>query len=993
MEEALLSVTIVDDTNVCYRVSPLALKRLQELDATTANCQRCRSTSVGNKEESQHKASISGNSPCFLGYPDGVATAYSDSRYHVALEWLSRTLHHLDALENLGYGMKRRRHQLHCIERMKNDEDISECLKEKVTNVLKGWISFDQRFRDTYAAIAQNYHRLLNMEVNMNLLRTNSLHMLEKEEMNGYDYGVSISPSSKEAIRNSEIYGKLVSIWYTKLSALRSRNINEFKEYVLDAVSELQHLPIPQQLHILDEVEPTSALTSLVVDESPVTTGAAAASYEFTGEDVTPERGHTNEDKVSSESGLGIVNNHFEGNKRHNHQKEGVVEYSIENEDVQHFVDEGQEEYDALVGETVNMFNDYCNTRGINDESALDSMNRLTDLKNRLLPRFLKACDKIPVYCDEYMNSLHDQFLIYKKCNDKKVDMQRPKNRAAPTTNNGKVDVSPPQIARKTSVVRRNTIMQDAQVVLPKWTNYNSTVRSLSLTNLNVLDVLRCGPSDTNVYRKLVVLTRGSLRDIFLNRGGASSTAHVDLRALVHTDKQPHVSDDDVEEATGSGETHVKGITQSLMRALLTEDLAEDEIDNVVSTWFPKLCWMSNAECSKREDIQLDDDEIGWYPQNKDLTGDYTKIHSDAWFSRLRLFHSLTSRHQLHLRHEATQAEPGIKYDSSFCPNISDFPPLKVLSDFSNHIPIKYTMKTKNGDGHFVWIQSLFGWDSIYGNITENLTEQIILDELMLPSLSNDYTANAVVVPIHQGAIELSDSYRMIGDICDCMTDYVFPPLYEQHIFKDEVGNGDGDSGCGSRPHAHCHIKSCLSKGSVDTNKLGSVFLSRHSNLCLGSQWALNQDKCKNASVPIIFYLVACNDQDNEGTCVYNPDSPENVRVEMDNMREVLNGLSRILQLCNEWKVATLSIPVDLRCSLSGDGSGKARTAHSLPTSKDQDATRTSVRCLATVTHLSTAISCGAFPLAINIIFPESLSKTEVERNAVNVFINHLGAF
>ncbi|GBE61700.1 microfibrillar-associated 1-like protein [Babesia ovata] len=1001
----------------------------------------------------------------------------ADASYHCALRWLGSTLAHLDALERLSFGQEFRCRQLYLLSNMgvgKAGDDAKVVgdtggqnspnnIHSSIATLLRQWIAFDNNFRQVYGDICRAYNRLVRMEVQLNLLRTNSLLMLEEDSEHLSASRQSMVAHNDYAV-DSERYGKLVSIWSSKLVALRDRNLSEFRHYVVSAVADLQSLPVPRALVFVEECE---SERSLVMSS---------------GEDTNAQQQATSKDSASFKAGgtsgshtdfsNGTYGSTSKGFSSGDHgglspygsfrttSVDGVLECTLDvaDEDAECFEDECPADYTELFAEAVDVVTDYCQSRGISEESSLDYVSRVSDLSNRLLPRVVRAAASTPIHSDDYLDaSVHCLRDPPATCDTQGASASIDSSTGAAVrlvkrdagNSRHHHQASTARIASDISSVNSlssRSARSSYDDGLPAWASKNRYVAMLLRTNLTVVDALRCLPTAAGGCRKLVCFTNGSLRDLFLNQPGAKES--VDLRSLLasHADGTfmgDHGLRDDVK-ATAK----LRSGPETVLRALLTEDLASDEIDKIIHTWFPTLSYSPyrsvpesgggiNWRSIRDALAPLDNDDAS------DDRGDADYLHSAVWRHRLSTFNALTGLHVSRLLTDRTLVEPRVKYDSGGYAATWDFLPLRSTCDFRNHIPIKYTMRSDNNHGgnNYGWMQSLFGGDGAAaavadGGLHPNVSSRSGSAADMLPIACTGNPVNAVVIPIHRGPIELSDAYRTMGEMCDCLTDYVFPPLYEQHRFacvdmkygsqprgaerhghcdgspRDDDGDMDcvgmccelGAKGCvdmGSRScqdakcricrvgnhrgasercskadtadkskASHGHCCSSAATAEIDTSRLGNVFVSRHSNLCLGSQWSSHLDR---GSVSLVFYIVCCEGADATSQPLLDPGSHESILNQAERMRPVLSGLDRILNLCTRWKVATLSLPAALSCCFRVDG-GSCGT--------DSGASEAYIRCLATATHLTAGMCRRAYPVAVNLVFPEALRGSGVEKAA-----------
>ncbi|KAK1938542.1 hypothetical protein X943_002186 [Babesia divergens] len=975
--------------------------RLQESadndDGVSSNGDMCASSQVDNEKNCMSSGrmgcSLDGNPSSGINGTKMLSCCHTsksinrfetkEQQYRFALEWLGRTMKHLNNLENLGYGQVFRQTQLHHLRYMETSADNNSGDVQTVAKVLHGWIKFDSEFRRIYNVICKTYHRLLRNEVYMNLLRTNSLHMLETGELGSNATHVTDSLPPKDSIRQSELYGKLVSIWYTKLSELRCRNIREFRQYVLDAVSDLIDQSAPRAWVFVQDIEPISLLLNDVNldNSSSKTVATAAASFGLSDADSSSCDGDARDAALHSvDSHITNAANSRDEPPVLSYSTGDVIEYVLETADAaaEYCEDEEIDDYEAIYEEAVQIMNQYCEKRGISEEGSLEYVNRVSDLSNRLLPRFLNVTEKMPVYND----SFHDCFLGY---------IRHPSSEGSFMLNSGSCGAfdhvarasdadrtskgSSPSFIRRPSDLKLGVRAEGGyDPEMSRWFSRNRFVSLLYRTNLTVIDAVRLTPLDSSAPRKLVVFTRGDLKDLFLNGGGTHATENIDLSSIIRSESLDTVLDESSCDSEFQPTRHSRNGSRNLMRALLNEDLAADEIDNVVSRWFPTLVWNGPAvkgdATEEAEDYTCISD--GWYPSAAitPLTGDIATLQRDTWLSRLRLFNSFTSRHLHRLHGERTGVEPRIKYDSGGYASLHDFRPLRAMCDFANHIPIRYTIKSQShqGDGPNGWIQSLFGVEPYDSKIACDAIKTNEGDQYTFPLDGMHCGINAVVVPIHRRAAEHSDSYRMISDICDCLTDYIYPPLYDQHAFMCQgLGSSENSSATCSTHSSGRDIEYMATDAEdfasrpIDTCCIGKVFVSRHSSLCI------------------------------EPLC--NPESTERILAQIEHMRNVMDGIDCILRLCEKWKVVTLSLPATLRCCSPAN----AMTEREPPNSNGGTTTTmpigTYMRCLATATHLSTSLCRGTFPVAVNMIFPDEVCDTDIERNLASIFTNRVGAF
>ncbi|GFE54553.1 phenylalanyl-tRNA beta subunit, putative [Babesia ovis] len=898
--------------------------------------------------------------------PPKTVTSYYD-----ALHWLCRTMAHLESLERQGFGQEHRKRQLQQLsmkrQNVTSNIDITSSVTtvsgyadlgittasgsvdlgitnvsnyadpgitcdtrhDLVKQILTQWISFDTIFRRAYAELNQIYNRLLRMEINLNLLRTNSLLMLEDE--------ASSQDTPTDPIADSERYCKLVSIWSSKLTALRDRNLSEFGNFVVSTVSQLRLMSVPSAICLVqdyddeisyihmpsDDHSSDSIYTHMTPQERDARISNASASFDFGDDEEVPEP------------------------LPYTLSVEGVPEYTLDAEDVtaECYDYECPADYVELFDDAAKLVSGYCQDRGINEETSLEYVNRVSNLSIRLVPHMLKACGSIPIFSNDYLDS---SIQCIATAGKQSIQEQS-------TTG-----TTPP------AVVPADITGDHPVAPSPHWTSTNAFISLLNRTNLTTTVTLRCLPSGSYAYRKLVCLSRGTLRDLFLNK--RDTTQSVDVGSLLSPSTDGTDSNIQVVCPSLSG-------PQTVLRALLTEDLASYEIDKIINRWFPKPPtgdWLPSTGESPAEPLAGD--------QLPPIT-DIDTLHGVIWSHRLSQFEYLTRRQQQQLL--TTAYYPGgnyhhlqspsassldhssskILYDSGGFATISDFIPLRSRCDFRNHIPIKYTMRSSKYDYHHGWMQSLFGNELLATGDPTKTLEHLIGPMAPVP--------NAVVVPLHAGSLSLSVSYRTISEICDCVTDYVFPPLYEQH-------NGL-DTGCinTGTDETATQGKYCYAAG-VSTSKLGSVFISRHSNLCLGSQWSNSLDHCEQSQVPVVFYLVCCGPD----LCATAVDSgtPDSIHHHLDLMRPVLSGLDYIMSLCVRWGIGTLTLPAALSCGSSSDSQ--------CPTSSESY-----IRCLATATHLVSGLCHHPFPVAFNLLFPESLEATDVESTVSSIFSSRLGTF
>ncbi|ORM41421.1 uncharacterized protein BXIN_2518 [Babesia sp. Xinjiang] len=918
------------------------------------------------------------------------------NKYQNTLKWICRTIRHLDALERQSFGQEFRRKQLQQLRTIDQDHiEANSDIKSTVEDTLRQWITFDTQLRRVYAEISRTYKRLIRMELHLNLLRTNSLLMMEDEIQSSNNVNIQ-KATGYEHIVESERYGKLVSIWSSKLAALRDRNLNEFRQYVISAVADLRLMPVPRAVTFVENDEEENSLVISDEEDDDITRPYnATASFEIDVEDNTETEHRDNEESTSKHS---IELPQF---NQPTISIEGVPEYTLDTADVNAdcYDYECTAHYNEIYEDAMKLVTDYCQDRGINEENPVEYVNRVRTLNNRLLPHILKVSNSIPIHSNEYLNQsincitesdttlTTENLRISRSSSIHWGSIDTEAKRELPTQHNGYL-VTTGGTTHKSSA--RNGINTNVECNLPTWALHNGYVELLRRTNLTVVNALRCMPNSSYRYRKLVCLSRGNIADLFRNRTGVGEIETVDVGSLLTTDSPDKTSARNVKAVAPS----LCG-PQTVLRALLTEDLASYEIDKIIQCWFPPLSLQHSTTNSgiDLESEELMEDDIDGYSFALGTEAD--ELHIGVWRSRLAQFDALTGRQISRLLRDRKLVEPRVKYDSSGYPNSSDFIPLSTNCNFRNHIPIKYTMKTQmtHGESHYVWMQSLFGGDLDEGSIQDDyfIPDTTETNSDVITIMCSNNAPNAVVIPIHRGSIDISQGYRTIAEMSDCVTDYVFPPLYEQHRFAYAETNNDGicsNSQCDKRyePGHYCNA-------TVDTTKIGNVFISRHSSLYLGSQWTSRVDDWDRTSVPVVFYLVSCEGPVATDTTSGDPDSPETVLEQLERMRPVLAGLDHILNLCVYWKVNTLTIPAALSCCLSTDNRQQIDTSN---VNEDDTASLrgdTYMRCLATATHLTTGLCRNPFPRAVNMIFPEELHGSGVESAVASIFANRLGTF
>ncbi|EDO06196.1 hypothetical protein BBOV_II002400 [Babesia bovis T2Bo] len=899
------------------------------------------------------------------------------TKYLKELRWLCRMVDYLDALERRGFGKESWITQLKKLsaiysQRLQNTPE--SYLYTQIQDALYNWIEFEKQCRHAYANVTATYNKLIRMEIHLNLLRTNSLMMLTN--------------SDTENITDSERYGKLVSIWSTKLAALRDRNITEFSQYVINIVAPLKIMDVPRAVCFL---QPRRNETSHVnmKEEGDINKRCNASASFNLGSDETP---------LSECNPIPSTDNiDMPQTTPTNQSVYSVPEYTLDAEDVtaECYEYECPGDYTDIYNETMQLVETYCQNRGINEEMPSEYVNRVTTLTARLLPHIMKDSVGLPIHSNAYLDaSVHP------------LNANAPGNKTKPQKSCVNINTSKANIKGYNINSHKNvsgSTMESQQMpILPTWAHDNPFVNLLKKTNVKVVNALRCLPGTNQRYRKLICLSQGNLKDLFKSSDGTVET--VDVSTLLATN-----DDSNIKAISPS----VSG-PQTVLMALLTEDLASYEIDKIVRSWFPPL-----KQCT--DNIQTDEPNDKELNQRKQIQ-EFDKFQTEIWRDRLAIFEKMNTKFISKLLHERVSLEPKYQYESSGYAAPLDFVPLRVNVDFRNYAPIKYTLKSQ-ADIHYGWMQSLFDNEFVATKLQhEDITTETTPHTHSLRNIVNGYIPNAVLVPLHSGSIEFSKDYRTITEICDCVTDYVYPPLYEQHklweiqaprnpydicqtVNKNSNNEGnnktngysvfdniDPGTTCDNRVSytgsEHCgkELDNIDTKG-YNSAPMGSVFISRHSNFCIGSQWSTRDTQWEKENVPLVFYLLCCDGKEPTiQPSKIESENPEYILQYLENMKYVLKGLEKIFELCNIWKVESLTIPATLSCCT------QMETAQSTEIEETYNG-HLYMRCLATVTHLASEVCKNKYPTAINLLFPEALKNNGIDTAVSSIINTRLGTF
>ncbi|BAM42178.1 conserved hypothetical protein [Theileria orientalis strain Shintoku] len=910
-----------------------------------------------------------------------------------SLEWFVNVLEELNQFQSLGFGVTFLMSKLKVlVEKVKENESpkVSQNLEySKNMENIRRWIDFINVFRDANNSIYTTYTLLEIMEMKLAHIKCKLIRMLQLKQSNkwklmGASMGMS-SPrsSSQDHVENTPINtpsstttvssdkgddGILCEIWDEQLKKMQLLVFNKFRHYLINVIEQLRQLYPSCNYYQMIQFIVYSDLKVQVIG----------------GDDA----GNTNGDS-------------------------DVSNFNDGNDDIKNDINEVYKDTEEILKN----LEKYYSSRNMNEEKVESYVKRIVDLNRRLIPKFVKINSKLPIYYEGYLNAL--------VCNNIQDGVFQ-------------LISSNEQGNYKEGHKEKENYSEEG-LEYKSWMQKISVVKLLSKTNLEVVDVVRCS---FNGERKLVVFTQGSMRDLFSTSGSMGGSSYKDYKEtykelyrdsiIIKNDKEQGAEGDD--EISSS----IYFCTDNL------NEVANREIEKVMISmlpnfnWYPKFMKYQHNYQSRQTDhnyrteyeFENIDEEVREGAGTDYI--EYKSLEEKIWSNRLNMFNSVNERNIRNmLLGRNNNLAKRVEYESTNL-LVNNKVPFKVLLDYNNYIPIKYTYnepdsskeecekgngrsnssgtsgtsgdsdnKKNNADDDNDWIIRLF--NSNTNKIFKSRCIDIEVESDLFPGfyLFNNYKLNCFILPIHEKRFQTQETFQNFSKMVQNKIDLIYPPYLQQvnKIMSDSSNGNSCNSGNSSKDEL----------GGKFTGNYGDFFTTYHTNLIVGSK-----DKM---IINLVFHLVCCDtSMDDDVNPIEYAEDTEVILNHVKKMEPVFNGLSRILATCSRRNIQTIHLPASLKCcykvnqynssAIQGDFQAHAtsRGSHlntqlSLGTgagSKEGvlECNHDYVRCLAVVSHLASLLNKNKCAVNnINLIFPQHLKRTLLPKTAANIFTTRVNMF
>eukprot|EP00375_Theileria_parva_P001323 XP_763994.1 hypothetical protein [Theileria parva strain Muguga] len=947
---------------------------------------------------------------CTLGQSQDEGEEFEDDYEYVeeefddffwgSLEWFVSVLDELNRFESLD-----------SLEQNELLED-SEVLNQ-ISN-LKKWIDFINIFRDANSSIYTTYLLLDRMEMKLNYIKYKSIKILHLKLSNTHKSSGSNSSISSKVMQPSNVFSPLNSpfdhfdytpintpssttttfsdrsdidflceMWDTKLCKMRIIVYNKFRRYIIGIIKQLKHLyPTNNYYNLVHFILYNSSKQSL--EKSDLATGEVTDKTSSACNDVDFVKGDSVSSQLEPEPG------------------EDILDY----------------------------LKRYYASKNMSEEKAESYVRRIIDLTNRLIPKFVKIIKKLPVYYEAYLNAL--------VCNNIQDGMFQLISSSTTDSSAANLNYKEKDSYRE----GRDSSREDSSDY--KWWFYKlNLVMVLGRTNLELIDMVRCSFGES---RKLVVFTQGTLKELF------NSTTHnysSDMYMFKDPlrDKDTLIKSDREDKNQKEDEEILNTIYYSYnnLNQVLSEEIDKFILLQLPSfTWYPKLI---------KHQLPLSSSQTFNYPTNCDDLGlgtdlltsrsteseyvEYLTLEEKVWVNRLNMFNRVNERNIRNFLLKRNNNIPQtIRYDSSGLINTQTVP-FNVLLDYNNYIPIKYIYSPeddgdkenelqrtgsmssnhingradrnnrKDKDEENDWLIRLFNNNN--NKIMKSNCIDIEIERDLFPGfyLFNNFKLNCLILPIHENTFQSHETFINFSKLVNNKVELIYPS-YSKQISKIifNMNRNHMKSGSMVMDEFNMNNGNTSEFGSFMKGfrgKLGDFFTTQHTNLVIGTR-----DKM---TVNLVFHLVCCDTTINDDiTAIEYAEDTEVILKHMNKIQPILNGLSSILSLCNQFSVHTLHMPASLKCcykvnqcnshviqsdfQCQPSSFGSYSSANFNTKESVFGCNNDYVRCLAVVSHLASLLNKNKYSIKnFNLIFPNHLKHTLLPKTAANILTSRVNTF
>ncbi|UKJ89634.1 hypothetical protein MACJ_002886 [Theileria orientalis] len=580
-----------------------------------------------------------------------------------SLEWFVNVLEELNQFQSLGFGVTFLMSKLKVLtERVRGEETPKVSQNEEYSSRIEDirrWIDFINVFRDANNSIYTTYTLLEIMEMKLSHIKYRLIKMLQMKQSNKSKFiSADMSISSPQSISLDNVENTpintpsstatissdkgdndvLCEIWDEQLKKIQILVFNKFRHYLINVIEQLKSLYPSYSYYQMIQFIVYSDLQSRAQRRND------SSNCNVYG---ILENSYNRIDSVDSSSN---------GNDGKKNDINGLFK---DTEEILEYLEE------------------YYSSRNMNEEKADSYVRRIVDLNRRLIPKYVKINNRLPIYYEGYLNALvcnniQDGVFQLISSNDHNNYKE---------THNEKDSYSEEGLEYKSWIYKINV------------------VKLLSKTNLEIVDVVRCS---FNGERKLVAFTQGAMRDLFSGTGGSiDGSSYKDYKdtykelykdsIIIKSDKELGLERDDE-------------ISSSIFFGSDTlNEVASREIEKVMISmlpnfnWYPKLIKYQHNYQSRQTDhnyrteyeFENIDEEIREGAGTNYI--EYMTLEEKIWSNRLNMFNSINERNIRNmLLARNNNVAKRVEYESTNL-LVNNKVPFKVLLDYNNYIPIKYT--------------------------------------------------------------------------------------------------------------------------------------------------------------------------------------------------------------------------------------------------------------------------------------------------------------
>ncbi|UKK02627.2 hypothetical protein MACK_002721 [Theileria orientalis] len=583
----------------------------------------------------------------------------SQELFWESLEWFVNVLEELNQFQTLGFGVTFLMSKLKVlVERVSGNEtqkvSQNEEYSDKIEDIRR-WIDFINVFRDANNSIYTTYTLLEIMEMKLAHIKYKLIKMLHLKQSNKSKLitptmGISSPQSSSlDHVENTPINTPsstatissdkgdndvLCEIWDEHLKKMQLLVFNKFRHYLINVIEQLKSLYPNYNYYQMIQLIVYSDLKSQVLKRD-----------DASNNNVDDEL----DNLYNRINNVNVVDNGDEGKKN---DINGVFK---DTEEILEYLEQ------------------YYSSRNMNEEKADSYVKRILDLNRRLIPKFVKINSKLPIYYEGYLNAL--------------------------VCNNIQDGVFQLISSNEHNNYKEKDSYSEERLEYKSWIHKINVVKLLSKTNLEVVDVVRCS---FNGERKLVVFTQGAMKDLFSSSGGGiGGSSYKDYKEtykelykdsiIIKNDKELGLDRDD--EISSS----IYFCSDNL------NEVASREIEKVMISmlpnfnWYPKLIKYQHNYQSRQSDhnykteceFENIDEELREGAGMEYI--EYMSLEEKIWSKRLNMFNSINERNIRNmLLGRNNNVVKRVEYESTNL-LVNNKVPFKVLLDYNNYIPIKYT--------------------------------------------------------------------------------------------------------------------------------------------------------------------------------------------------------------------------------------------------------------------------------------------------------------